>query len=155
MDLEKNLLYRLIDHSSVARLALITRDNLPDAMPIVLARDNDTLFSPIDGKPKSSSKLARIRNIQANGNTMLLIDHYSRDWEKLWWLKLVCVSHIVFNPPNVNFYENILMEKYNQYETTEISYSSTDKTFIIFNIQLVKWWGFSGKDGLKEWLNHV
>ena len=155
MDLEKNLLYRLIDHSSVARLALITRDNLPDAMPIVLARDNDTLFSPIDGKPKSSSKLARIRNIQANGNTMLLIDHYSRDWEKLGWFKLVCVSHIVFNPPNVNFYENILMEKYNQYETTEISYSSTDKTFIIFNIQLVKWWGFSGKDGLKEWLNHV
>ena len=155
MDLEKKLLYQVLDRSSIARLALITRDNLPDVMPIVFARNEDTLFSPVDGKPKRTSKLARIRNIEANDNTMLLIDYYSREWEKLWWLKLLCLSEIVINPPNVRVYENTLIGKYEQYQKTKISYSLTDKTFIIFNIKSVKWWGFSGKDSIEEWLNHA
>ena len=98
MELEKKFLYQLLDSVQVARLALINRKNLPEAMPIVFARHEDTIFSPVDGKPKRSSNLARIKNINANSNTMLLIDHYSQNWEELWWLRLVCVSEVVTDP---------------------------------------------------------
>lgn len=151
MELEKSFLYQLLDSVRVARLALINRKNLPEAMPIVFGRHEDTLFSPVDGKPKRSSNLARIKNIKANSNTMLLIDHYSQNWEELWWLRLVCVSEIVTDPSYAKCYQNILKKKYEQYQITELSNEVDESTFIIFNVKSTSSWGFLGKKTLENW----
>ena len=152
MELEKKFLHQLIDSMKIARLALINRKNLPEAIPIVFGRHKDILFSPVDGKPKRSSNLARIKNIEVNPNTMLLFDHYSKDWEKLWWLRLVCVSQVVTDPPDTEFYQTILKEKYEQYQVTRLSNEPYESTFITFNINSVRWWGFLGKHTLEKWL---
>ena len=62
--LSEEILYQLLDIMPVARLGLIDSVGLPEAMPIVFARVGDGLFSPIDGKPKSSAKLARIKLVE-------------------------------------------------------------------------------------------
>ena len=54
MDLQKELLFKVLDKSNVARLALIDRKFLPDVMPIVFGRRENVLFSPVDGKPKKN-----------------------------------------------------------------------------------------------------
>ena len=151
MELEKKFLYQLLDNVQVARLALINRKNLPEAMPIVFARHEDTIFSPVDGKPKRSSNLARIKNINANSNTMLLIDHYSQNWEELWWLRLVCVSEVVTDPSYTKCYQNILKEKYEQYQVIQVSNEADESTFINFDIKSTSCWGFLGKKTLENW----
>lgn len=152
MELEKKILYQLLDRVNVARLALINRKNLPEAMPIVFGRHKDILFSPVDGKPKRSSNLARIKNIKANSNTMLLIDNYSQNWEELWWLRLVCVSKVAIDPPDMESYQNILAEKYEQYQVTQMSNQLDESVFLIFDIKFTNWWGFLGKPSLENWL---
>ena len=155
MDLQKELLFKVLDKSNVARLALIDRKFLPDAMPIVFGRRENVLFSPVDGKPKKTANLARIKNLEANSNTMLLFDHYSSNWEDLWWLRLVCDAKVVINPGETREYERILYEKYDQYQITEMSKSQTKKTFIIFEVLSLKYWGFLGENSLLKWLEEV
>ncbi len=152
MELEKFFLHQLLDSVKVARLALINRKNLPEAIPIVFGRHEDFLFSPVDGKPKRSSNLARIKNIKANSSTMLLLDYYSENWEELWWVRLVCESEVVSDPPHTDSYQTVLKAKYEQYQVTQLSNEVDECTFITFNIKSVSWWGFLGKHTLENWL---
>ena len=48
MEISKNVLFRVLDEMGVARLALETITGRVDAMPIVFARVNDRIVSPID-----------------------------------------------------------------------------------------------------------
>ena len=154
MDLQKELLFKVLDKSNVARLALIDRKFLPDAMPIVFGRRENVLFSPVDGKPKKTANLARIKNLEANSNTMLLFDHYSSNWEDLWWLRLVCDAKVVIADVYGEEFKK-LYEKYEQYQITEMSKSQTKKTFIIFEVLSLKYWGFLGENSLLKWLEEV
>ena len=55
MELEKKFLYQLLDSVQVARLALINRKNLPEAMPIVFARQR-YYFQPSGWKAQAVIK---------------------------------------------------------------------------------------------------
>jgi PPOX class probable F420-dependent enzyme len=61
-----------------------------DAVPVVFALDDDGYVGvPIDRvKPKSSSRLQRERNLEADPRATLLIDHWDGgDWSRLWWVR--------------------------------------------------------------------
>ena len=60
-----------------------------DAVPVVYAVDDGHVGVPIDRvKPKSSSRLQRERNLDADPRATLLIDHWDRDdWSRLWWVR--------------------------------------------------------------------
>jgi PPOX class probable F420-dependent enzyme len=59
-----------------------------DAVPVVYAVDHDFLGVPVDRvKPKASSRLQRERNLEADPRATLLIDHWDRDWSRLWWVR--------------------------------------------------------------------
>jgi PPOX class probable F420-dependent enzyme len=61
-----------------------------DAVPVVYAVDADGYLGvPIDRvKPKSSSRLQRERNLEADPRATLLIEHWeSDDWSRLWWVR--------------------------------------------------------------------
>lgn len=78
----------VLDRWPVARLATIGADGAPHQVPIVFARLDGTLWSPVDGKPKSGGVLARERNIERQPLVSLLLDEYDADWSRLWWIRV-------------------------------------------------------------------
>lgn len=70
-----------------------------DAVPVVYAvgeRMGDAYVGvPIDRvKPKTSSKLQRERNLEADPRATLLVDHWDRhDWSQLWWVRAELAWH--------------------------------------------------------------
>jgi PPOX class probable F420-dependent enzyme len=61
-----------------------------DAVPVVYATDDEGHVGvPIDRvKPKTSSRLQRERNLEADPRGALLIEHWDRDdWSRLWWVR--------------------------------------------------------------------
>lgn len=88
MKLEREAIERILETWPVARLATIGEGGRPELVPIVFARSGDSLWSPIDGKPKRGAELARVRNLGRDPRVCLLLDHYDADWSRLWWLRL-------------------------------------------------------------------
>ncbi len=61
-----------------------------DAVPVVYAVNDDGCVGiPVDRvKPKSSSRLQRERNLEADPRAALLVEHWDRgDWSRLWWVR--------------------------------------------------------------------
>jgi PPOX class probable F420-dependent enzyme len=60
-----------------------------DAVPVVFAVDDDLVGVPVDRvKPKSSSRLQRERNLDADPRATLLVEHWDpEDWARLWWVR--------------------------------------------------------------------
>ena len=67
----------------VARLSTVTPSRVPHSVPICFALSgNDTIYTPIDAKPKKniSKPLERIINIANNDEVVVLFDRYSENW---------------------------------------------------------------------------
>lgn len=60
-----------------------------DAVPVVYAVDDGCVGVPIDRvKPKTSPRLQRTRNLEADPRAALLVEHWDRsDWSQLWWVR--------------------------------------------------------------------
>jgi len=71
-----------------AVLATLRADGSAALVPIVFARADGALWSPIDGKPKAGAPLARLANLARDARVALLLDGWSRDWSRLWWLRV-------------------------------------------------------------------
>jgi len=62
----------------------------PDPQPVVYAVSGDGHVGvPIDRvKPKSSSRLRREDNLEADPRGSLLVEHWeTQDWSRLWWVR--------------------------------------------------------------------
>ncbi len=62
----------------------------PDPQPVVYALSDDGHVGvPIDTvKPKSSSRLRREDNLEADPRGSLLVEHWeTEDWSRLWWVR--------------------------------------------------------------------
>lgn len=62
----------------------------PDPQPVVYALSDDGHVGvPIDKvKPKSSSRLRREDNLEADPRGSLLVEHWeTEDWSRLWWVR--------------------------------------------------------------------
>ena len=73
--------------SRVARLATAAADGRPHIVPVVFAVDGDVIYSVVDTKPKQTTALRRLANIAENPWVSMLADHYSDDWDQLWWVR--------------------------------------------------------------------
>ena len=89
---------RLAAHEARARLASHVHGVLctlhpergPDPQPVVYALSDDGHVGvPIDRvKPKSSSRLRREDNLEADPRAALLVEHWDADdWSRLWWVR--------------------------------------------------------------------
>ena len=61
-----------------------------DAVPVVYAVDDAGCVGvPVDSvKPKSSTRLQRERNLEADPRAALVVEHWDRaDWSRLWWVR--------------------------------------------------------------------
>lgn len=68
-------------------MATVSADGSPHLVPIVFAVIDSVIYTAVDGKPKRSSKLKRLANINQTGKVSVLTDHYEFDWDALWWVR--------------------------------------------------------------------
>lgn len=71
----------------VARLATIGEGGQPHLVPITFALRGNVIVTAVDHKPKRSTDLRRLRNIEADPRVSVLVDHYDEDWSLLWWIR--------------------------------------------------------------------
>jgi PPOX class probable F420-dependent enzyme len=97
----------------VARLATVGANGQPHLVPVTFAADGDRIYTAVDHKPKTTSNLRRLRNIQENPIVSLLADHYAEDWNELWWVRADGAAHILDNNKRAL---DLLVQKYQQYQ---------------------------------------
>lgn len=124
MRLSAERVERLLTEWPVARLATVAPDGRPHIVPIVFARHEGTIYSPVDGKPKSGRELARVRHVRADPRVSLLLDDYDRDWTRLWWLRADGIARILEAPaadaPELAAPVAALRAKYPQYRDVPV-----------------------------------
>ena len=121
--------------SAVARLAT-TDGERPHVVPVVFCELDGALIIPVDGKPKSGTRLKRVRNIEGNPSVAVLIDRYSDDWSELRWTRIDGRGEIVATDGGARA---ALEAKYPQYEHVEIG-----TTAIRITIERVTSWSATG-----------
>ena len=77
-----------IEKLRVARLATVASSGYPALVPVCYALVADQLVIAIDEKPKSTTSLARLRNIGRDPRVSILFDRYDEDWTKLAWVRV-------------------------------------------------------------------
>ena len=92
----------------------------PALVPVCFVVLGDTLYHPIDPKPKSTppSRLRRVRNVRANPSAAFLVDHYEEDWGRLWYALLRGRASVLDHGPERQRAITALKRKYPQYRTT-------------------------------------
>jgi PPOX class probable F420-dependent enzyme len=130
---------RRLDEGRAARLGTVGPDGGPHLVPCVFALEGDTIYTPIDHKPKRTRRLQRLKNIEANPVATVLVDHYSEDWDECWWVTLRGRARILDGGDEFERARELLMARYAQY---------TDPAQIhpIIAIDIDKWVGWQGKD---------
>ncbi|MGV9712633.1 TIGR03668 family PPOX class F420-dependent oxidoreductase [Gordonia sp. NPDC003424] len=100
----------------VARLATVGADGQPHLVPMVFAVEDDTLYTCVDHKPKRTRALRRLANIAVNPAVSVLVDHYSDDWDELWWVRVDGVAEVVDAADEIGAHGiDVLAAKYGQY----------------------------------------
>lgn len=77
-----------VAEARVARLATVDPDGRPHLVPVVFVLDGGTIYTAVDRKPKRTTRLQRLRNVEANPIACVLVDHYAEDWDELWWVRV-------------------------------------------------------------------
>ena len=99
----------------VGRLATIEADGRAHLVPVCFALDQDTLYSAVDAKPKTTTALRRLANVAARPDVTLLVDHYEEDWDRLWWVRLRGRARVESSGPGLELGLSLLADKYPQY----------------------------------------
>lgn len=94
----------------VARLATVREDGTPRIVPIAFAVAGGVLLTAVDHKPKSTTRLGRLTDIEANPEVSVLVDDYAEDWSHLWWARADGRARI-----EERYDVGPLAEKYDQY----------------------------------------
>ena len=129
----------LLDHWPVARLATLRPAGAPHQVPVVFARHGGTLWSPLDGKPKSGRELARVRHLTADPRAALLLDDYAEDWTALWWLRLDGRARVLRpRGAELGAVAEVLRAKYPQY--ARVPLFRGEPTLIEFRIERQRSW---------------
>ncbi|MFI0419873.1 TIGR03668 family PPOX class F420-dependent oxidoreductase [Spongiactinospora sp. 9N601] len=97
----------------VARLATVRPDGSPRLVPVTFAVRGDLVVTAVDHKPKTTTALRRLTDIEARPRVCLLADHYDDgDWTRLWWARADGHARVAHDgAPETEW----LAEKYPQY----------------------------------------
>lgn len=122
----------LADH---AVLATLNRTGVADLVPACLAIVGDWLAVPVDAvKPKGSTALGRIRNLERDPRATLLVEHWDpRDWTRLWWVR-IGVRRATAQEPTLAALVGALRERYPQYRGVPFA------DVLTFRIEQVSGW---------------
>jgi PPOX class probable F420-dependent enzyme len=102
--------------SPVAMLATVGPDGAPHVVPVVFAVHDDVVYTAVDAKRKSTQRLRRLANIEANPRVSMLVDHYEQDWTRLWWVRADGLAEIHQSGEQMAVGYALLRRKYVQYQ---------------------------------------
>ena len=122
-----------------ATLGTVAEAGRPHRVPIVFAHQDGTLYTAVDGKPKTTRRLCRIRNIEANPRVSVLVDHYTDDWDRLWWIRLDGAARIAEGGAMLDLAVGILADKYPVYARTPPAGPA-----VIITVDTVRSWSARG-----------
>jgi PPOX class probable F420-dependent enzyme len=102
--------------SPVAMLATVNADGVPHLVPVVFALHGNVIYTAVDAKRKSTHRLRRLANIEANPRVSMLVDHYDDDWSQLWWVRADGVAAVHRSGEEMAAGYAWLRRKYVQYQ---------------------------------------
>jgi hypothetical protein len=109
-----------------------------DAVPVCYVVADKVIASPVDlVKPKYTTELGRLKNLDRNATATLLCEQWSRhDWSRLWWVRahLVRRSSDDVQASLFEEYEAALRERYYQYRGVDFA------ELLVFDVTSVTGW---------------
>jgi PPOX class probable F420-dependent enzyme len=104
----------------VGRMATVTPSRKPHVVPFVFALveqkgSTHVAYWVVDRKPKRSTDLKRIRNLEENPAVEFVVDGYDEDWERLWWIRCSGTARVVDSESERRSALHALEQKYPQY----------------------------------------
>ena len=126
--LSKSGILKLIKSAEIGYLATASPNLQPYVTPVVFIIERDSIYVPLDSKPKTVNfrQLKRIKNILENPKVAFLVEHYENDWSRLWFVMLTGIAKLVVQNEDLNTDKEIckvrdlFLEKYIQYTQVEI-----------------------------------
>ena len=92
----------------------------PNVLPVCFTWAGDVIWTAIDGKPKSTDQLQRVRDIRSNPQITFMVDRWDEDWTRLAWLQAHGTASILPEGTETEKAYAALRDKYHQYEYTEL-----------------------------------
>ena len=110
----------LLASAQIGHLATANTSGVPRIVPVCFIEYVGNIYSVIDKKPKVSdyTKLKRVQNILNNSEVSFLIDHYTEDWNQIWYLQINGSASIIHTKDSVMHHK--LIDKYPLYANMEI-----------------------------------
>jgi PPOX class probable F420-dependent enzyme len=71
----------------VVRLGTADGQEQPHVVVVTFAVEGGMVYTAVGQKPKWGRPMKRLRNVGENPAVTMLADHYSEDWETLWWVR--------------------------------------------------------------------
>jgi PPOX class probable F420-dependent enzyme len=105
----------LLRDARVGRLATADASGQPLVVPVCYAFDGARCYSAVDGKPKRTRELRRLKNIAANPQASLVVDVWDEDWAKLCWVMVEGRATILERGQEFTRAIDLLIAKYPQY----------------------------------------
>jgi PPOX class probable F420-dependent enzyme len=103
----------------VGRMATVTPEHRPHVVPFVFAVVEHgpalVAYWAVDRKPKRTSDIKRLRNIEANPAVEFVVDGYAEEWEGLWWVRCAGTARVVTDEAERGDALRELGDKYPQY----------------------------------------
>jgi PPOX class probable F420-dependent enzyme len=100
----------------VAVLGTVNEGGSPLLVPVTFVVSDDVVAFAVDYKPKTTTFLRRLRNIERNPRVGFLVDTYDDDWAGLWWVRVDAIAETVTGGRRLDAAIDALALKYPQYQ---------------------------------------
>lgn len=106
--------------------------------------DGQPLYSVLDQKPKRAAltRLRRVKNILANPQAALIVDHYQEEWQGLWYILVRGRAELLVEGNERSAAIAVLRQKYHQYRDMDIEANPVIK----LTPQSIAAWGLDSRN---------
>ncbi len=133
-----------VESARVGRVATISPGPRPHVVPftfaLVRAGAGLRVYWAVDRKPKRSTRLQRLRNIEANPVVEFVVDGYDEDWDRLWWVRVSGSARIVDDGDERATALDALRAKYPRYAS-----EPPDGPVIAIDVERVTGWSSASR----------
>ena len=111
----------MLTSARVARLATADHQGQPLVVPVCFVIHDGRIYSAVDGKPKRTRELRRLRNVVENPRVSLVVDAWDEDWSRLAWVIVEGAAGILTRDLERAPALAALVAKYPQYEAMQLA----------------------------------
>jgi PPOX class probable F420-dependent enzyme len=135
-----------VSAARIGRMATVTPEQRPHVVPFVFVLVERgparVAYWAVDRKPKRSTDLKRIRNLEANPAVEFVVDGYDEDWERVWWVRCSGTGRVVDDDSERRSALRALEEKYPRY-----AHDQPDGPVVAIDIETLDNWEGADRRG--------